>query len=74
LIGGRGMKIGKMLKNWIVVKKGGFGMNELLGIAAALIIAAFIVIPGMRNFADTMMAGLNNWWEDTIMNTIFPGS
>lgn len=68
------MKIGKMLKKWIVVRKGGFGMNELLGIAAALIIAAFIVIPSMQEFAKAMMTGLKEWWEGTIMDTIFPSS
>jgi hypothetical protein len=68
------MKLGKMLRKWIIAKKEGFGMNELLGIAAALIIAAFIIIPSMRDFAEGMMDGLADWWENTISKTIFPSS
>jgi hypothetical protein len=53
---------------------GGFGMNELLGIAAALILAAFVVIPGLRNFAGDVIEGLTGWWEGPIMSKIFPSS
>lgn len=52
--------------------KGGFGMNELLGIAAALIIAAFIIIPGLRSFTGNIMSKLNDWWNNTIVSSIFP--
>jgi len=68
------MKLGKMLRKWIIAKKEGFGMNELLGIAAALIIAAFIIIPSMRTFAQNLMSGLTNWWNDSIKSVIFPDS
>jgi len=54
--------------------KGGFGMNELLGIAAALIIAAFVIIPGLREFADSVMDRLQNWWSTTIVSKIFSSS
>lgn len=54
--------------------EGGFGMNELLGIAAALIIAGFVIIPGLRKFADTLMDALSSWWGSTIENRIFPTS
>jgi hypothetical protein len=50
----------------------GFGMNELLGIAAALIIAAFVIIPSLRTFATTLMTGLSKWWTDTVATKIFP--
>lgn len=53
---------------------GGFGMNELLGIAAALIVAAFVIIPGLRSFADSVIVKLGNWWSGTIMNSIFPAA
>ena len=53
-------------------RKEGFGMNELLGIAAALIIAAFIIIPGLRGFASSVMLKLTSWWDITIMNSVFP--
>lgn len=60
------------IKKCLVGKKDGFGLNELLGIAAAIIIAAFIVIPSMRTFAQNMMTGLGNWWNNVIANRIFP--
>jgi hypothetical protein len=47
-------------------------LNELLGIAAAIIIAAFIIIPGMRSFAENLMDGLGNWWNNVIASRIFP--
>jgi ABC-type Fe3+ transport system permease subunit len=50
----------------------GFGMNELLGIAAALIIAAFVIIPSLRTFAKSVMDGLSDWWTDTISSQMFP--
>ncbi len=52
----------------------GFGMNELLGIAAALILAAFIIIPGLKGFATTVMGKLTSWWSVDVMGKIFPTS
>lgn len=52
----------------------GFGLNELLGVCAALILAAFIVIPGLKNFADKVMVHLNDWWDNTVVTQIFPNS
>ena len=66
------MRIMKTFKNYIICKRDGFGLNELLGIAAAIIIAAFIIIPGMRTFAQSLMTGLGNWWNNIIANRIFP--
>jgi hypothetical protein len=57
-----------------ISKRDGFGLNELLGIAAAIIIAAFIVIPSMRTFAQSVMNGLQNWWTNVITNRIFPST
>jgi hypothetical protein len=56
-----------------ISKEDGFGLNELLGIAAAIIIAAFIVIPSLRSFAQNMMNGLQGWWNN-ISTRIFPTS
>lgn len=55
-------------------KNGGFGLNELLGMAAALILAAFIVIPGLRDFGEAVIQKLGDWWDGTVVNTIFPPS
>jgi hypothetical protein len=52
---------------------GGFGLNEVLGIAAALIIAAFVVIPQLRDFASLITDRLGTWWTG-ISGTIFPAS
>ncbi len=54
-------------------KNDGFGLNELLGIAAVIILAAFIIIPGMRTFAQSMMNGLQGWWTN-VSGKIFPTS
>lgn len=60
-----------LLKNRLVSDERGFGMNELLGIAAALIIAGFVVIPGLRGLANSIMTELKNWWDSTIKANIF---
>ena len=58
---------------YIARSNGGFGLNELMGIAAAFIIAAFIIIPGLRNFADLVIEDLETWWG-TISSSIFETS
>jgi hypothetical protein len=45
--------------------KNGFGMNEVLGIAVAIIVAAFVIIPGLKGFAESVMSNLENWWSST---------
>jgi len=52
----------------------GFGMNELLGIAATLLLAAFIIIPGLRTFAGSVMSELTGWWTGNIAPKIFQTS
>jgi len=74
------MKIGNRIGRCIccirmrLKSNSGFGMNELLGIAAALIIAAFIIIPQLKEFAIAVMGDLDIWWRDEITDTIFPKS
>lgn len=43
--------------------KRGFGVNEIIAIAAGIIIAVFIVVPGLRSFATSVMQGLTGWWN-----------
>lgn len=57
--------------NKIKTREDGFGMNELLGIAAGIIIAAFIIVPGLKDLASGMMARLQTWWT-SIQNEFFP--
>jgi hypothetical protein len=54
-------------------KNNGFGLNEFLGVAAAVIIAGFVIIPGLREFAELVIEELNNWWE-TVSSEIFQAS
>ena len=68
------MKLVKLVREKFIDRQGGFGLNEILGIAAALIIAAFIIIPSMRNFAKSLMESLGDWWNNTISKSIFPTS
>lgn len=69
-----GQRCHSLGKNRLITDERGFGMNELLGIAAALIIAAFIIIPSLQTFAQSIMSGLTNWWNNTIVKEIFPTS
>lgn len=68
------MKCGFMVQRRLLKDERGFGMNELLGIAAALIIAGFVVVPGLRRLAQSIMNGLEGWWKDTIVAKIFQPS
>ena len=49
----------------------GFGLNEVIGIAAGIIIAAFIIVPGLKEIAREMMDRLKSWWAN-IQNEFFP--
>lgn len=42
----------------------GFGINEIIGISAGLIIAVIIVLPGLRTLATDIMGNLSTWWEN----------
>jgi hypothetical protein len=51
-----------------IFSRKGFGINEVIGIAAGVIIAAVIVIPGLRTFAVSVMSGLTAWWKTISVN------
>ncbi len=44
--------------------RGGFGLNEVIGIAAGIIIAVVVVIPGLRQFAASVLNQLTQWWNN----------
>ena len=52
----------------------GFGLYEVIGIAAVLIVAAFVVIPGFRTFAQNIMGEMDTWVNDSIFGQRFPAS
>lgn len=45
-------------------RKSGFGINEVIGIAAGIIIAVVIVIPGLQGFAGSILQNLTTWWNN----------
>ena len=53
----------------------GSGIAEMIVvIAVVLIVAAFVMIPSLRNFANNIITALNNWWTNTVSTKIFPTS
>ncbi len=50
----------------------GFGLYEVIGIVAVLLVAAFVVIPGFRSFSEGILADLQTWFDTTISASIFP--
>ncbi|MFA7672427.1 MAG: hypothetical protein WCY62_01060 [Clostridia bacterium] len=54
-------------------RKRGFGISEIIGIAVVLLIAAIIVIPGLKNISLDIMTKLRTW-VDGILPQIFDAS
>lgn len=52
------------LHNPLWHQRGGFGLNEVIGIAAGIIIAVVVVIPGLRQFAASVLGQLTQWWNN----------
>ncbi|MBN2897710.1 MAG: hypothetical protein JXO44_02950 [Clostridia bacterium] len=63
-----------LTKAWALChdRKGEFGVGSILSIAVALIVSAFVLVPGMRTLADTIIKGMGTWWANTISGNIFP--
>ena len=64
-----------MFRRWFETlksEKGEFGMSSIIGIAIGLIVAAFILIPGIQTFATKIMSDMQVWWTGTIGSQIFP--
>ena len=55
------------LKKRLLNQKG-FGLNEVIGIAAGIIIAVVVVIPGLQGFAGNILSNLTNWWNNMAAN------
>ena len=45
-----------------MTRRSGFGINEVIGIAAGVIVAALVVIPGLQSFAGDVIDRLGTWW------------
>ena len=48
------------------------GIAEIVGVAIVLVVGAFVLIPGFRTFATTVLTAINTWWTSTISTRIFP--
>ena len=55
-------------------KSGELGIETILGIALAVIIAGFVLIPGLRSFAQSVLTSMTSWWDNTVKSGIFPTS
>jgi len=66
----------KVIEKWsrYLLNNKGFGMYEIIGIAAVLLVAAFVIIPGFRSFSEGMMSDMKTWFSNTISTSIFPVS
>lgn len=53
-------------------KNGELGIEIILGIALAIIVAGFVLIPGLRGFAQSVLSSMTVWWNDTVKSGIFP--
>lgn len=58
----------KLLKD----ERGEFGMSSIIGVALGLIVAAFILIPGVKTFATNIIADMQTWWTATVSGQVFP--
>lgn len=56
----------------ICSEKGEFGIGSLIGVAITLIVAGFVLIPGLRNFASVILADMNIWWSNVVSKNVFP--
>lgn len=66
-------KMMKHLKAKVIqCERGEFGMSAIIGIAIGLIVAAFILIPGIQIFATQIMTDMQSWWTSNISSQVFP--
>ncbi|NCA99007.1 MAG: hypothetical protein EOM08_01480 [Clostridia bacterium] len=55
-------------RNWR--KRSGFGLNEVIGIAITVMVAALVIAPGIRTFSTTLIDDMTTWFG-TISTKIF---
>lgn len=53
-------------------ERGEFGISSLIGVAIGLIVAGFVLIPGVRDFAKLIMNDMNQWWTNVVSKNVFP--
>lgn len=50
----------------------GWGKEEVIGIAITLIIAGFVMVPQLREFASKVVSAADTWYTNTMQSKIFP--
>lgn len=58
----------------VMNQKGEFGIGAVMSIAVALIVAAFVLVPGMQTFAQSVLTSMNNWWSNFSGNLFLESS
>jgi len=61
----------KKLKKLLKSQRGDFGMSSIFGVAIAIIIAVFVLFPGIKALSNKVIEGMNDWWDDTVVEHIF---
>lgn len=62
----------RRLRKKLASESGEFGISSLIGVAIGLIIAGFVLIPGVRDFAGLIVSDMNTWWNNVVSKNIFP--
>ncbi|MBN2794848.1 MAG: hypothetical protein JXR88_05545 [Clostridia bacterium] len=68
------MKIYFKLRELLDNTRGELGIGTIVSIALAIIVAGFVLIPGLRGFAESVMQSMIDWWNNTIKTGIFPSA
>ena len=53
-------------------ERGEFGVGTVLALAFTLIVAAFVVLPGLKLLSAQIMNDLTLWWTNTVSPKVFP--
>lgn len=69
---GEGRRFPSWMNRWATEEVGEFGLSSLIGVAIGLIIAAFVLIPGVRDFAGRIIADMDSWWKSSVSSQVFP--
>lgn len=68
--GKKNQKLKAKKMKFMRLNRKGFGLNEVIGIAAGLLIASLVIIPGLIGLAEGIIDQLSDWWDD-LAETIF---
>lgn len=67
-------RLEESIQKKLVSTQGELGMGTLIAIAVAIIVAAFVMIPGLKDFSKAVLKSMNDWWTNTVQTEIFPTS